>query len=121
MSRSITRIIAIAVATGALAAAPGAMARPADQGVRLAPATSQQLPAPAVVPSRVGPSAQLPDPAFVASRAPSASAPVQATPDGGSTSPVPWIAGGVALLLFTAYGVFRYTGTRPARRRQPAA
>jgi hypothetical protein len=113
------RLTAVLTATAALAAAPAAFARPADQGVQAAPVV-QQLHDPPLVHYGLGPSAQLPAPAVVTYSPPVASTPVQAEPGGGS-SPIPWIAGGAALLLFAAYGVFRFSGVRPSRRHQPAA
>jgi hypothetical protein len=117
MSRSIVRTAAAVATAAALAGAPAAFARPADQGARLPAAvphlTLAQLKA---VDGHQPPAPPISSPVFTRVT------PVHSTqPGGNGTSPVPWIAGGVALLLFTAIGVFRYTGVRPARRRQPAA
>lgn len=116
MSRStVTRSVATLVAAAALAGAPAASARPAVEGPQL---NYTQLKAVHghVPPEPLG---------YYTAR------PVQSLPSGrpvhlpstggGSTSPVPWIAGGIAALLFAALGVARFTGVRPQRRRQPAA
>jgi hypothetical protein len=110
MSRSILRTAAALAAVAALAAAPGAQARPASEGPQL---NYAQLKA---IHGHVPP-----EPLGYHTAAPVERAPVQSTSPGGGSSPVPWIAGGVALLLFAGVGLVRFTGVRPARRRQPAA
>ena len=111
MSRSILRTAAALAAVVALAAAPAAQARPRGEGPQL---NYAQLKA---IHGHVPP-----EPFDHYTTAPVKVSPVQSTNDGGGTSPVPWIAGGIAALLFAGLGIVRYTGVRPARRRrQPAA
>jgi hypothetical protein len=115
MSRSIVRTAAAVATAAALAGAPAALARPADQGARL-PAAVQLTPA--QIRALHG---HIPPEPFDYYVAP---APVSAshhTQSGGSTTPVPWIAGGAAALLFALFGLVRFGGVRPHRRRQPAA
>ncbi|HEU4978731.1 MAG TPA: hypothetical protein VFT42_07545 [Solirubrobacteraceae bacterium] len=117
MSRSsIVRTAVTFAAAAALAGAPAASARPADQGAQL-PATIPQL---TLAQLKAVDGHQPPAP-IVTYVAPTSLAPAQQAGPGGGTSPVPWIAGGVAALLFAAFGLARFTGVRPTRRRQPAA
>lgn len=116
MSRSILRTAAVITSTAALAGAPAAFARPADNVVvKPAPAaphlTLAQL--------KAVDGHQPPAPLVTTPRVPAA--PLTAAQPGGGTTAVPWIAGGAALLLFAAFGIVRFSGVRPLRRHQPAA
>jgi hypothetical protein len=112
MFRSIIRTTAALAAAAAFAGAPVATAHVATDGPQLNYAQLRAIHG--HVP---------PEPLGVATYNDQQvrTAPVQASSPGSSTSPVPWIAGGVALLLFAGLGFARFTGVRPLRRRQPAA
>ncbi|HEU4978729.1 MAG TPA: hypothetical protein VFT42_07535 [Solirubrobacteraceae bacterium] len=111
MSRSTIRTAAALAATAALAGAPVAQARPAIEGPQLNYAQLRSIHG--HVP---------PEPLGYVTSAPVKVAPVRATsPPAGGTSPVPWIAGGIAALLFAGIGLLRFSGVRAQRRRQPAA
>jgi hypothetical protein len=115
MSRQIVRTAAVFATAVALSGAPAAFARPADQGTKL-PATVPQL---TLAQLKAVDGHQPPAPVL---RAPASQpvAPAVTAQPGGGTSSTPWIAGGAALLLFAALGIFRFSGLRPVRR-QPAA
>lgn len=117
MFRSTFRTAAAVASVAALAGAPAAFARPAD-GVAV-PAPPAPVPHLTLAQLKAVDGHQPPAP-IVTYAAPSRPAPLPQAGPGGGTSPVPWIAGGVAALLFAAFGLTRFTGVRPARR-QPAA
>jgi hypothetical protein len=114
MSRQIVRTAAVFAAAAALAGAPTASARPAVEGPQLNYAQLKAIHG-HVPPEPLGYYTARPVQTLPGGR------PVHLTAPAGSTSPVPWIAGGVAALLFAAFGIVRFTGVRPQRRRQPAA